>query len=419
MPAGKRFFGWSVAWAAFGLAVFAWGIGFYGPPVFLQTLHASRGWSISEISSAITLHFLLSALVIVYLREIHRRFGIGRTTFGGAVATAMGLAGWSHASESWQLLLAAIPSAVGWATTSGAALNAIVARWFERDRPKAISLAFNGASLGGVLFVPAWVFLIDRLGFQVAALSVAAIAIAVVTFLSARYLGPSPANLGLTLDGAECPEPVSKAGPRLSRCEIVRLPRFLTLSTAFALGLFAQIGLLTHLIVRLAPEVGVTNAGLLVSLASLSAVVGRTLAGCWIMDRDRRVAAGLNFGVQVCGVLLLILGHGWLLLTLGCMLFGLGIGNLTSLPPLIVQKEFNRQDVVTVVALVVAINQAVFAIAPAIIGVVRDATSDYVLPFAIVAGAQLLAATIVLLGRGAKDVLQGRNSRHRSHNRCR
>ncbi|MEA2876751.1 MAG: hypothetical protein QOF14_1947, partial [Hyphomicrobiales bacterium] len=47
MHGGKRFFGWSVAWAAFALAVFAWGIGFYGPPVFLQTLHSSRGWSIS------------------------------------------------------------------------------------------------------------------------------------------------------------------------------------------------------------------------------------------------------------------------------------------------------------------------------------------------------------------------------------
>ena len=41
--------------------------------------------------------------------------------------------------------------------TSGAALNAIVARWFDRDRPMAIALAFNGASVGGVLFVPMWV----------------------------------------------------------------------------------------------------------------------------------------------------------------------------------------------------------------------------------------------------------------------
>ena len=87
--------------------------------------------------------------------------------------------------------------------------------------------------------------------------------------------------------------------------------------------------------------------------------------------------------------------------TLGFVLFGLGIGNLTSLPPLIVQKEFNREDVVTVVALIVAINQAVFAFAPAIVGVFRDATSDYVLAFAMVACVQLLATMIVLLGRGA------------------
>ena len=39
MGGKNRFFGWSVAWAAFALAVFAWGIGFYGPSVFLQTLH--------------------------------------------------------------------------------------------------------------------------------------------------------------------------------------------------------------------------------------------------------------------------------------------------------------------------------------------------------------------------------------------
>jgi hypothetical protein len=92
-------------------------------------------------------------------------------------------------------------------------LNAIVANWFERDRPKAISLAFNGASVGGVLFVPAWVYLIDRLGFQIAALSVAAIADGVVTFLSARYLGPSPASIGLTLDGVASPEPVQRSSP--------------------------------------------------------------------------------------------------------------------------------------------------------------------------------------------------------------
>ena len=401
MGGAKRFFGWSVAWAAFALAVFAWGIGFYGPSVFLQTLHASHGWSISEISAAITFHFLLSALLIAYLPEIHSRFGIAGTTFGGALLMGIGLIGWSGAWQPWQLFVAAVPSAAGWATTSGAALNAIVARWFDRDRPKAMGLAFNGASVGGVLFVPLWVFLIDRLGFQIAALSVAVVAAGIIAFLSARYFHATPAILGLAPDGDGASGSVSKPRLRLSRSAIIRTPRFQTMSAAFALGLFAQIGLLSHLIVRLTPDVGVASAGMLVSLATICAVVGRALAGWWIGDHDRRIAAAVNFTIQIVGVLLLIIGNGWVSLTLGCVLFGLGIGNLTSLPPLIVQKEFNREDVVTVVALIVAINQAVFAIAPAIVGVFRDATANYVLPFAMVAFVQLLATMIVLLGRGA------------------
>lgn len=399
MREGEHFFGWSVAWAAFSLAVFAWGIGFYGPSVFLHVLHASRGWSISDISTAITFHFLLSALVIVYLPELHRRFGIAGTTVGGAVLTAVGLVGWSVAYQPWQLFVAAVPSAAGWATTSGAALNAIVARWFDRDRPKAMSLAFNGASVGGVIFVPAWIYLIDRFGFQMAALSVAAATVCFVAYISVRYFRPTPEIVGTTPDGDMSSTIPSAPKPRVSRAQIARMPQFLSLSAAFSLGLFAQIGLLSHLIVRLTPDVGVTRAGLLVSLATVCAVVGRTLTGRWIGDRNRRVAAAMNFAVQAIGVLFLILGSGWLPLALGCLLFGLGIGNLTSLPPLIAQREFDREDVVTVVALIVAINQAVFAFAPALVGTLRDVSSGYALPFAAVACIQLLAATIILLGR--------------------
>ena len=35
--------GWKVVWVAFAVAVFGWGIGFYGPSVYLPTLHATRG----------------------------------------------------------------------------------------------------------------------------------------------------------------------------------------------------------------------------------------------------------------------------------------------------------------------------------------------------------------------------------------
>jgi len=379
--------------------VFAWGIGFYGPSVFLQSLHQTRGWPISQISMAITAHFLLSAIAIVYLPEIHRRLGIAKTTFLGAVLTAVGLILWSGAREPWQLFAAAIPSGAGWAMTSGPALNAIVARWFDRDRPIAIALAFNGASIGGVLFVPMWVWLIRSVGFPSAALLVGGCMVAMVAYLCVRFLAKSPEDMGLAPDGDASHKAAARPKPRRTRIEIVRSWRFITISAGFSLGLFAQIGLLAHLVARLAPELGIEQAGLLVSLATVCAVIGRAAAGKWIGEHDRRFAAAANFAVQIGGVLLLSFGSGSVGLTLGCVLFGLGIGNLTSLPPLIVQKEFEREDVATAVALIIAINQGVFAFAPAIIGAMRDTTADYQLPFALIAVIQLLAAVIILLGR--------------------
>jgi predicted MFS family arabinose efflux permease len=399
MVAAGRFFGWSVAWSAFAIAVFAWGTGFYGPSVFLQSLHETRGWPISQISVAITAHFLLSAIVIACLPEIHRQLGIAKTTFLGAVLTAAGLIVWSGAREPWQLFAAAIPSGAGWAMTSGAALNAIVARWFDRDRPIAIALAFNGASVGGVLFVPMWVCLIRAIGFPSAALLVGGCMVTVVGYLCVRFLAKSPEDMGLAPDGDASHQAGARPKPRRTRIEIVRSWRFITISAAFSLGLFAQIGLLAHLVARLTPELGIEHAGFLVSLATVCAVIGRTAAGRWIGEHDRRFAAAANFAVQIGGVLLLIFGSGSVGLTLGCVLFGLGIGNLTSLPPLIVQKEFEREDVATAVALIIAINQGVFAFAPAIIGAMRDTTANYQLPFALIALIQLLAAVIILLGR--------------------
>ena len=66
--------------------------------------------------------------------------------------------------ELWHLIPALIISGTGWAATSGAALNMMVAPWFDRERPKAMSMAFNGASVGGILFTPLWTFLISGFG---------------------------------------------------------------------------------------------------------------------------------------------------------------------------------------------------------------------------------------------------------------
>src|SRR5262245_59491912 len=53
----KTFYGWRVVAAVFVLATFGWGLGFYGPPVYLHTVQAARGWSLALISAAVTTHY--------------------------------------------------------------------------------------------------------------------------------------------------------------------------------------------------------------------------------------------------------------------------------------------------------------------------------------------------------------------------
>ena len=53
------FYGWRVVAAVFVLATFGWGLGFYGPPVYLHAVHEMRGWSLNVVSTAVTVHFLL------------------------------------------------------------------------------------------------------------------------------------------------------------------------------------------------------------------------------------------------------------------------------------------------------------------------------------------------------------------------
>ncbi len=53
-PDTTSFFGWHAVTAAFIVAVFGWGLGFYGPPVYLEVVRQSRGWPIALISGAVT-----------------------------------------------------------------------------------------------------------------------------------------------------------------------------------------------------------------------------------------------------------------------------------------------------------------------------------------------------------------------------
>src|SRR5439155_16144813 len=76
--------------------------------------------------------------------------------------------------------------------------------------------------------------------------------------VTARLLRPPPEALRSVSDAARDRHAAPKSV--MSRADLLRDQRFVTISAAFALGLFAQVGLFAHLVTRLAPEFGANGA---------------------------------------------------------------------------------------------------------------------------------------------------------------
>jgi hypothetical protein len=323
------------------------------------------------VSAAITFHFLFGSGVVAFLPRIHRRFGVPRATAVGAIVLALGIVGWACATQLWQLFIAAMFTGAGWVPLGAAGINAIISPWFVKNRPMALAKAYNGASVGGMVFSPLWVALIHGFGFPAASLVVGLVMIAIVLTLVRHIISRTPADRGQHVDGM-APKGLDTNAMALERkvsthSELWRYRAFVTLAAAMALGLFAQIGLLSQLFSMMVPIFGAQVSGWIMALATGCGMGGRlVMARLLGVQANRRYAASASYAVQALGTLLLwIAGLDQLpFIVLGVVLFGLGIGNATSLPPLIAQTEFAREDVPRVVARCVAFSQALYAFAP-------------------------------------------------------
>ena len=243
------FFGWRVVGAAFVLAVLGWGSAFTGRR---STCRRSKRIGLARSSG-------LGGRDDTFRSWCSRRgqsadppptLWCRQGNKAGAVLLAVGVFAWASAAAPWQLFVATLFSGAGWAAMGGAAVNAIVSPWFVRGRPAALSMAYNGASIGGVVFSPLWVA------------------------ASAYSLDQAPKS---------------------------------SYSAGLPLGLFAQIGLITHLFSLLAPALDPQPAALATGAVTASAIVGRTIVG-WVMhpQSNRRIVACASYAAQIAGSIALV-----------------------------------------------------------------------------------------------------------------
>ena len=394
-----RYDGWRIVVVCFLLATFGWGLGFYGQSVYVAELHRLHGWPASLISGATTFFYLFGALLVAFVSEAIRAFGPRNCLLAGVFSLAAAAVLIGQATEPWQLYAANAVLAFGWAGTSLAIITNTLGLWFDRKRGMAISLALNGASFGGIAGVPLMVAAIAAFGFPGAMIAIAIATVVLMVPVIVVFVGRPPINYNAAVATASADAP---SATRI-RARAFRDVGFLSVSIAFALVLFAQVGFIVHLISFLDSVVGRERAAFAVALMTAMAVVGRVLFS-FVIDRlNQRLASAISFVSQAVALAVIINLQNDVALLAACALFGFSVGNLITLPALIVQREFDPRSFGVLISLITATNQVTYAFGPGVIGLLRDAFGSYAVPFYVCIALELIAAVLIMVrGRSVK-----------------
>jgi predicted MFS family arabinose efflux permease len=391
----RHYAGWWVVGACFLVATFGWAIGFYGQSVFIAELHRLHGWPTSLISTATTAFYLFSAVLVALVSDAIRRFGPRICLIMGVGCSALAAFALGRIDQPWQLYAVYVLMSFGWAGTSIGAITNTLGLWFDKRRGMAISLALNGASCGGVFGVPLLAAAIGHFGFAAAMSMTAVVTVGLLLPVIVFAIGQPPSRSATDGSGA----PLVQVPASQIRADALRSFAFRTITVAFALVLFAQVGFIVHLVSYLEPSIGRDHAAIAVAVMTVMAVVGRVLFSTVIDRLNQRFASAISFASQAVALLLLVSTSSEPVVFFACALFGFSVGNVITLPALIVQREFPSHAFGVLTSLNAAIGQIVSSFGPGAIGLLRDAFGGYSVPIYICMALQIAAAGIVLMRR--------------------
>ena len=342
------------------------GFGFHNLSVYMNALVAERSFSVADVSTAVALLFIVSGVAGVVVGRVIERHDVRMVMVAGAVigAVALGLIG--LAREVWQVWVLYAVFGVGNSGVSLVPATTVVTRWFPgANRSIAMSIASTGLSAGGVLLAPASAQVIHLLGVSTAMPWFAVVYLAVIAPTALLLVRSWPPVSSI----ARTPVQRDLGDGLYSRF-------FIGATIAYVALMAAQVGGIAHLFNHVATVTDHIVGSTAVSLLALMSIFGRLLGGFLLAAGfPIRILTGVSLAIQGLG--LGVLGYAQTPVTslLGTAVFGLSVGNLLMLQPLLLVQAFGVQHYPRLFAVSHACSTIGVAGGPLAMGIIHDASS--------------------------------------------
>jgi MFS family permease len=365
------------------------GIALYGLPFFYDSMVRDFGWSRAQVTSGNAISKLLvGPLFGFFAGWLVDRFGPRRLMVAGIVMAGIALAGLGAIHTLAGFYFFYLFNALGNVCGGPLPNQVLLSRWFTAARGRAMGTAYLGIGIGGALVPFLAVWLTRAVGWQ-GALQGLGLLIIAAALPMALFVRESPAGTTST---------TSTTFPTSTAFTVFHRPAFYLLLVGSMCSIAAVGGTNQHLKLFLSLDHGYaqTAAAQIASLVLVSSLVGRLGMG-WLADRiPKKYVMLLIYLLVASAIPVLFLTGTPAAIYIFAIVFGIGLGGEYMVIPLMAAELFGVQVLGRVMGIVLAADGVAEAVAPWLVGRMRDAAGSYASGFAALIGCALVGAVAIL-----------------------
>ena len=399
------------AWVMVGVTFFTSLItaGTVGAPgIFIVPLQQEFGWTTAEISSALSIRFILFGLMAPFAAALLNRYGLRNVTLSALLIVASALVSSLAMTKLWQLMLLwGVVIGIGTGMTALVLGATVAARWFSARRGLVVGILTASVATGQLVFLPLLARITEQLGWR-AALAVVCVMLAVAAAAVLLLMRDRPSDVGLRPFGDQGTEPLAPPSPNKAPILAAALGTlrdcskssvfWVLFATFFICGASTN-GLIQVHLIPMCLDFGIPQ----VQAASLLAAMGvfdffGTIVSGWLSDRyDNRWLLFWYYGLRGLSLLMLPFSEFSLYgLSLFAMFYGLDW--IATVPPTVrlTTQRFGPERANLVFGWIFAGHQMGAGVAAFGAGLSRTVLATY-LPAFFAAGALCVIAALLTL----------------------
>ncbi len=363
------------------------GIAYYGLPFFYDFMIREFGWSRAVVTSGNAVGKLLIGPLFGFVAGwMIDRHGPRKMMLTGALLMGIALIGLSFSGTLWIFYFFYIFNALGYVLGGPLPCQVLISRWFDKNRGKAMGIAYLGIGTGGALVPLVSSGLEKNYGWHIALM-----ALGVIVMLIAV-----PLAFFIKDSGRDRMEQAKKE-TMVSIHSILQSRNFylLAIGSMCSIGVVGGIG--QHLKLYLRDlDFTQSQAAQVMSLVLLSSLVGRILMGFLADLINRKYVMILIYTIVGLTIPLLMVPDFPGRIILFAVIFGIGLGGDYMIIPLMAGDLFGVKALGRIMGIILVADGVAESLFPMLVGALYNGVSkSYATGFIVLICVAAVGAVII------------------------